>query len=193
VTDSGQGTFLAMEHLRLEAPGRFIGPIDFSCMGYSVPAAIGAKLASPGRPVVSITGDGAFLMTGMELLTASAEGIAPVVCVIRDRELGQIAQFQRKAIGRQTASSLVPYDLKALSNALGCDHLALSEKEDAKEVLALAMSAAGLGRPVVVEVALDVSRETHFTRGVVASNFGKLPLWDKARMAARVAARKLTT
>ncbi len=72
VTDSGQGTFLAMEHLRLEKSGCFIGPIDFSCMGYSVPAAIGAKLANPRRPVVAIAGDGALLMTGLELLTASA-------------------------------------------------------------------------------------------------------------------------
>ncbi|HUK11976.1 MAG TPA: thiamine pyrophosphate-binding protein, partial [Thermoanaerobaculaceae bacterium] len=46
VADSGNGTVLAMEHLRLEAPGRFLAPIDYSCMGYSVPAAIGAKLAS---------------------------------------------------------------------------------------------------------------------------------------------------
>ncbi len=63
--DSGNGTFLAMEHLRLEAPGRFLAPVDYSCMGYAVPAAIGAKLANPKRDVVALAGDGALLMTGL--------------------------------------------------------------------------------------------------------------------------------
>ena len=48
-------------------------PTDFNCMGYAVPAAIGAKLANPERQVVSIVGDGAFLMTGLEILTATTE------------------------------------------------------------------------------------------------------------------------
>ena len=86
-TDSGNGTFLAMEHLRLDAPGRFLAPTDFSCMGYSVPAAIGACFAHPGRDVVALPGDGAFLMTGLELITASAHGATPLVCVLRDGPL----------------------------------------------------------------------------------------------------------
>src|SRR4051812_29257867 len=48
----------------------FLAPVDYSCMGYSVPAAIGAKLACPNRPVAALAGDGAFLMTGLELITA---------------------------------------------------------------------------------------------------------------------------
>jgi len=75
-TDSGNGTFLAMEHLRLDVPGRFLAPVDYSCMGYSVPAAIGAKFANPGRDVVALAGDGALLMTGLEALTASSYGLA---------------------------------------------------------------------------------------------------------------------
>ncbi|HYM61698.1 MAG TPA: thiamine pyrophosphate-binding protein, partial [Thermoanaerobaculia bacterium] len=70
-TDSGNGTFLAVEGLVLEKPGRLLAPVDYSCMGYSVPAAIGAKLACPQSPVVALAGDGAFLMTGLELLTAA--------------------------------------------------------------------------------------------------------------------------
>ena len=54
-------------------------PVDYSCMGYSVPAAIGAKLAAPDRAVIALAGDGAFLMTGLELITAASEGIAVVV------------------------------------------------------------------------------------------------------------------
>jgi acetolactate synthase-1/2/3 large subunit len=47
--DSGNGTFLGVECLRLDEPGRFLAPVDYSCMGYAVPAAIGAGLArTPG-------------------------------------------------------------------------------------------------------------------------------------------------
>ncbi|HEU5162916.1 MAG TPA: thiamine pyrophosphate-binding protein, partial [Thermoanaerobaculia bacterium] len=49
--DSGNGTFIAVEALRLDSPGKLLAPVDYSCMGYSVPAAIGAKLAMPDAPV----------------------------------------------------------------------------------------------------------------------------------------------
>ena len=89
-TDSGNGTFLAMEHLRLDEPGCFIGPIDYSCMGYAMPAAVAAKLANPDRDVVAFAGDGALLMTGLEMLTASQYKAAPVILVLRDGELATI-------------------------------------------------------------------------------------------------------
>src|SRR6185436_15326992 len=110
-TDSGNGTFLAMEMLRLERPGKFLAPVDYSCMGYSVPAAVGAKLARPDCPVVGLVGDGAFLMTGLELLTASHLGVGAAFFILRDRELAQIAQFQEVAMNRKTASVLPDYDL----------------------------------------------------------------------------------
>ena len=113
-TDSGNGTFLAMECLRLDGPGRFLAPVDFSCMGYSVPAAIGAKLGMPDSPVVALAGDGAFLMTGLEMLTAAREGVGAMVLVLRDRELAQIAQFQATALSRKVASEVADYDLAQL-------------------------------------------------------------------------------
>lgn len=87
-TDSGNGTFLAMEHLRLDGPGRFPGLVDFSCMGYAVPGALGAKLADPGRDVVARAGEGALLMTGLERITAANCRVAPLVTVFRDGRLG---------------------------------------------------------------------------------------------------------
>ena len=53
---------------------------------------------------MALAGDGAFLMTGLELLTAAAYGAGVVVIVLRDRELAQIAQFQRTALNRATCS-----------------------------------------------------------------------------------------
>jgi acetolactate synthase-1/2/3 large subunit len=109
-TDSGNGTFLAMECLRLQHPRSFLAPIDYSCMGYAVPAALGAALTCPQRPVVALAGDGAFLMTGLELLTAAQLHLPVMVLVLRDRELAQIAQFQQMALGRKSCSELPDYD-----------------------------------------------------------------------------------
>jgi acetolactate synthase-1/2/3 large subunit len=191
VADSGNGTFLAMEHLRLEAPGRFLAPVDYSCMGYSVPAAIGAKLGSPSRDVVALAGDGALLMTGLELLTAAAYRAGVVVCVLRDGELAQIAQFQRTTMNRATDSVLHPYRVEAFAAAANCAYFRLDRDADIAPVLARGLAQARAGEPVMVEVAIDYSRKTYFTRGVVATNFWRLPWSDRLRLLARAASRRI--
>ncbi|MDT8340627.1 MAG: thiamine pyrophosphate-binding protein [Longimicrobiales bacterium] len=191
-TDSGNGTFLAMEHLRLDQPRRFLAPVDYSCMGYAVPAALGAKLACPDDPVVALAGDGAFLMTGLELVTAAQEGIGVVVLVLRDRELAQIAQFQGTAMNRKVASALSEYDLRSLARGMGCAFLSLERDDDTTEVLTRARGIAERGSPVVVDVAIDYARRTFFTRGVVKTNLLRLPLRDRIRFIGRAVVRKVT-
>ena len=190
-TDSGNGTFLAMEHLRLEAPGRFLAPVDYSCMGYAVPAAIGAKFAAPEHDVVALAGDGALLMTGLELMTAASYGVAPVVCVLRDGELAQIAQFQRITLNRDTCSILPPYSVESFAAATNCAYLALDTDADAAAVLGQALDTARGGKPVMVDIAIDYSHKTFFTKGAVTTNFWRLPWRDRVRMLSRAAGRHL--
>jgi acetolactate synthase-1/2/3 large subunit len=190
-SDSGNGTFLAVEGLRLEKPGRLLSPVDFSCMGYAVPAAVGAKLACPAAPVVALAGDGAFLMTGLELLTAVQNGLGVAVFVLRDRELAQIAQFQATALGRKASSSLPDHDLLALARALGAETLGLASDAEIRSVVSSAREIADAGRPVLVDVAIDYSVKTFFTRGVVKTNFLRLPWADRLRFVARALARRL--
>jgi acetolactate synthase-1/2/3 large subunit len=189
--DSGNGTFLAMEMLRLERPRKFLAPVDYSCMGYAVPAAIGAKLARPECPVVALAGDGAFLMTGLELLTAAQLGIAAAVFVLRDGELAQIAQFQDVALNRKTASRVPGYDLRALAAALGVEHLELGTDARIPETLDRVAKTTAAGRPVLVDTRIDYSEKTYFTRGVVKTTFLRLPWKDRLRFVARALARKL--
>ncbi|MDP2955052.1 MAG: thiamine pyrophosphate-binding protein [Longimicrobiales bacterium] len=191
-TDSGNGTFLAMECLRLDEPGRFLAPVDYSCMGYAVPAAIGAKLARPDAPVVALAGDGAFLMTGLELLTAAKEGIGVVTLVLRDRELAQIAQFQATAMNRKMASQVHDYDVAGLASGLRIPALTLERDDEVEEVLSEARRLAAEGTPVLVDVAIDYSRKTFFTQGVVKTNLHRLPLRDQIRFVGRALLRKLT-
>lgn len=190
-TDSGNGTFLAMECLRLSGPGRFLAPVDFSCMGYSVPAAVGAKLGRPEAPVVALAGDGAFLMTGLELLTAAREGLGVMVFLLRDGELAQIAQFQDTVLNRRVASTLPGFDPKGLANGMGVPFLHLGCDEDVENVVAEASALAASERPVLVDVEIDYSQKTYFTRGVVQTNLHRLPLRDQVRFIGRALKRKV--
>ncbi len=189
-SDSGNGTFLAVEGLRLDRPGRLLAPVDYSCMGYAVPAALGAKLARPDVPVVALAGDGAFLMTGLELLTAVQNGLGVAVFVLRDRELAQIAQFQSTALGRKSCSELSDFDLAALARSLGVEALSLPSDAEIPTVVRRAREITAAGRPVLVDTAIDYSVKTYFTRGVVKTNFLRLPWGDRLRFAARALVRK---
>ncbi len=191
VTDSGNGTFLAMEGLRLDRPGRFLAPVDYSCMGYAVPGAIGAGLGRPGTPVVALAGDGAFLMTGLELLTAANQGVPVAVFVLRDAELAQIAQFQMTAFNRRVASLLPDYHVGSIAEAVGVEWLSLDRDEQVEEVVRAAVATVAAGRPVLVDTAIDYSDKTHFTRGVVKTSLGRLPWRDRLRFVARALSRKL--
>jgi acetolactate synthase-1/2/3 large subunit len=180
-----------MEHLRPDLPGQFLAPVDYSCMGYAVPAAIGAKLVNPTRDVVALPGDGALLMTGLELATAASYGAGVVVCVLRDGELAQIAQFQRTALGEAQNSVLPPFDVKSLAAAVGAEYVACGQDAHVAAALDRAFGVARGGRPVIVEVAIDYSRKTFFTNGVVATTFWRLPWSDRLRMLGRAVSRNL--
>lgn len=190
-SDSGNGSFLAIEGLILDKPGKLLGPMDYSCMGYSVPAAIGAKLARPEAPVVALAGDGAFLMTGLEMITAASLGVAAAFLVLRDRELAQIAQFQGVAYNRKACSELPDYDLASISAGTGVECLSLKTDADIRPVLERAKAILAEGRPVAIDVAIDYSRKTFFTRGVVRTTLGRLPWMDRIRFVGRAVGRKL--
>lgn len=191
-TDSGNGTFLAIEQLRLNGgPGTFIAPVDYSCMGYSVPAAIGAALANPGRDVVALPGDGALLMTGIELLTAANYRAAPLVVVLRDGKLSQIAQFQKIPFNREPCSSLPDYSIEGLAATVGARYFKIIRNHELDSVIPAALDIVREGRPALVEVAIDYSRKTYFTKGVVKTNFWRLPWGDRLRMVVRALARRI--
>jgi acetolactate synthase-1/2/3 large subunit len=191
-TDSGNGTFLAMETLRLDHPGRFLAPVDYSCMGYAVPAAIGARLGRPASPVVALAGDGAFLMTGLESLTAASLGLPVAIVVLRDRELAQIAQFQGTAFNRMVASTLPDYEVAGIARATGIECLSLPKDSEMEPVLHRMQAILAEGRPVMVDAAVDYSLKTWFTRGVVKTMLGRLPWKDRVRFVGRALVRRVT-
>lgn len=190
-TDSGNGTFLAMEQLVLDRPGHFLAPVDYSCMGYSIPAAVGAKLACPHKPVIALAGDGAFLMTGLELLTAANQGAPVMAFVLRDRELAQISQFQAVAMNRKTCSQLPDYDLAPICEGVGVECIPLARDAEIDDVLSQCAEIVAGGRPVAVDVAIDYSEKTWFTRGVVKTTLGRMPWTERMRFISRAVWRRV--
>ena len=114
-----------------------------------------------------------------------------LVLVLRDRELAQIAQFQRTALSRETASALPDFDVAAIAHGVGVECLALRRDAEIGAVLGWARDVVAAGRPVVVDVAIDYSVPTWFTRGVVRTNLLRLPWrapWPTRRARAGVTA-----
>jgi acetolactate synthase-1/2/3 large subunit len=191
--DDGNHTFLAAELFEVRAPRTFVSPTDFNSMGYAVPAAIGAKLASPARQVVSIVGDGAFLMTGLETTTAVTLGLGIAYFVFDDGELSQISQSQEIPYNRKSCTTLGTIRLKGIADAVGAHFIAIEDNSRIAtgigEALATAQNEA---RPVIVDVQVDYLKRTRFTKGVVKTALKRFPLRDRARFIARALVRKVT-
>ena len=119
VVDDGNHTFLTAELMPIHTPRGFISPTDFNCMGYCVPAVTACKLVNPDKQVVGIVGDGAFLMTCMETLTASSLGVGGIYFVFSDGELSQISQAQEIPYNRKTCSVLHEAKINGVAEATG--------------------------------------------------------------------------
>ncbi len=96
VADVGQNQIWSCAY-HIVKNGRFLTSGGMGTMGYSIPAAIGARLADPGRQVVAVIGDGAFQMSMMELATMQQYGVAVKVIVLKNGFLGMVREHQHYA------------------------------------------------------------------------------------------------
>lgn len=189
--DDGNHTFLAAELFEVRSPRCFISPTDFNSMGYAVPAAVGAKLANPQRQVVSIVGDGAFLMTGLETITAVNLGLDIAYFVFNDGELSQISQGQEIPYNRKSCTTLGELRLQGIADAVGARYIAINSNDEISSMIGHAL-APGLAKPVIVDVLIDYSKRTRFTQGVVKTALKSFPFRDKVRFFSRALLRKFT-
>jgi len=192
VADDGNHTFLMAELMPVHGPRKFISPSDFNAMGYCIPGVIGAKLAKPDTQVVGVVGDGALRMTGLEMATASGLGLGVPVFVFNDGELSQIAQAQQIPYNRKTCTVLKPLNIEALAAATSCKHILISNNEECASKVQQAIAAAAAGETVLVDVRIDYSKRTRFTRGVVKSTLKRFTPQDKFRVISRALLRKIT-
>jgi acetolactate synthase-1/2/3 large subunit len=192
VVDDGNHTFLTAELMPIHKARGFISPTDFNCMGYATPAVTATKLANPGTQVVGIIGDGAFLMTGLETLTAASLGTGAVYFVFNDGELSQISQAQEIPYNRKTCSVLNEIRLGGVAQATGCEFVTIGGNPDCGPGIQEALALAAQDRPVIVDVKIDYSKRTRFTKGIVKTNLGRFTPGNKFRFINRALLRKLT-
>lgn len=192
VVDDGNHTFLAAELFTVNKSRHFISPTDFNCMGYCVPAAIGAKLVNPDKTVIGIVGDGAFLMTALEILTATTHKLGIIYFVFSDGELSQISQGQQIPYNRKTCTVLPNIKIKGIAEATGASFLSLNTNADCDTIISDALKISKTGQPVIIDVDIDYSKKTRFTDGVVKTVLGRFPSSDKFRFIGRALVRKIT-
>ena len=107
--DVGAHRILANHVIRCRTPGQLLQSNGLGCMGYAVPAAIGAQLVHPDKPVVAMLGDGGMLMTQGELAVAAERNLPIVVVVLNDASLSLIKLKQSKMNLAPKAGGGVPY------------------------------------------------------------------------------------
>jgi len=189
VVDDGKHTYLAAELLPINRSRHFVSPTDFNCMGFCVPAAIGTKFMNPKSKVVGIVGDGGFLMTSMEILTASTYKKGVVYFVFHDGELGQISQFQKIPFNRKTASKIGDVNIKGIAHATRASYFKMSNDSEIEQVIQKAFKESENDVPVIVDVIIDYSKKTYMTKGVVKVNLARFSFKEKVRFIGRALKR----
>jgi acetolactate synthase-1/2/3 large subunit len=151
----GQHQMWAAQLIKYEKPHTWLNSGGLGTMGYSVPAAMGAKVGCPDRLVWSIDGDGCFQMTNQELATCAIEGIPIKVAVINNGNLGMVRQWQTLFYDERysqtdlgTHKHRIP-DFVKLADAYGCVGLRCETKSDVDATIRKAMEIDDV--PVVVD------------------------------------------
>ena len=126
-------------------------------MGYSLPAAIVAKLLNPAQAVVCFIGDGGLAMVQGELRLASGLGLDPLVVVFCDGSLNRIEIKQANRNYPSWGTLFEPTDLARLAPAMGCEGVMVDSVSALERVLA---GARPKDRPLVVGAQIDPSQYT---------------------------------
>ena len=134
-------------------PGRgFVPDRGFASIGYGIPGAIGAALGAPGRPVVSLTGDGGCNMSLGELETARRMGLAFTLVVVNNAASGYVKALQHLMYGQGSyqSSDLAETNYARVAEALGCRGIRVEKPSEI--AAALRAGYAERDRPTVVDV-----------------------------------------
>ncbi|MBI1776718.1 MAG: thiamine pyrophosphate-binding protein [Proteobacteria bacterium] len=152
--DVGAHRILANHVILCRSPGQLLQSNGFGCMGYALPAAIGAGLAQPGRPVVALIGDGCMLMSLGELALAAELGQNLVVVVLNDAALSLIKLKQKKMQLAPLGVDFRSPDFAAIARGFGAKGIRVERIEDFEGALAASLKAGGI---TVIDAAIDPS------------------------------------
>ena len=153
-TDVGQNQMWAAHFYDTQKPRKFISSGGLGTMGFGFPSAIGAKVACPDDPVVSINGDGGFLMVCQELATVHEYDIPVIAVVLENRTLGMVYQWQSLLYNERHSQTLLGNspDFVKLAESFGVNAVRITKPGETKEALASAIKD---NEPILLNVAVD--------------------------------------
>ena len=158
VADVGQNQIWTARNITING-GRFLTSGGMGTMGYSVPAAIGAKLADPSRQVVAVCGDGSFQMQMMELATAVQHDVAVKIVVMRNNYLGMVRELQEKAYDNRLMAVSIDGSpcFTKLADAYGIENELVDSADKMDSAIQRMMDS---DKPYLLEVAVEDFEKT---------------------------------
>ena len=140
-------------------PRTFLYPVGSATLGYGLPAAIGAQIAHPDRPVVAVVGDGGFMFSVNELATAVKYRLPLAILLMNDNRFGAIKWLQEKMFKRWGEADLANPDFPAMARTFGARGEHLPGVDALPQALGRAFAADG---PTVLELSMDVEPPWEF-------------------------------
>lgn len=171
IASAGHPQIQAFQEFLSYEPRTWLSPGGYSTMGYTLPAAIGAKLAQPDRPVVGFAGDGDLQQTIQELAVAAETGATCIIACLNNTGWLSIRDFQRGMFGEDRAFSvefrsrrgdeLMPVDFVAIAKAFNCGAERVESADQVAGAVGRALASDG---PYLIEFML--SRRPADTEGI---------------------------
>ncbi|MFH1241544.1 MAG: biosynthetic-type acetolactate synthase large subunit [Pseudomonadota bacterium] len=153
-TEVGQNQMWAAQYYHFERPNSFISSGGLGCMGFGLPAAIGAQIACPDKLVVDIAGDGSIQMNIQEMATAVQYDLPVKIVILNNHYLGMVRQWQELFFDRRYACTGMDHapDFVKLAEAYGAVGLRATRPEDVEPVLKEGLS---VPKPVIMDFQVE--------------------------------------
>ncbi len=153
-TEVGQNQMWAAQYYHFDNPNHFITSGGLGCMGFGLPAAIGAQMACPDKLVVDVAGDGSIQMNIQEMATAVQCCLPVKVVILNNNYLGMVRQWQELFYEKRYACTLMEHapDYVKLAEAYGAVGLRATKPDEVEAVLSEGLSTP---QPVIMDFQVD--------------------------------------
>jgi acetolactate synthase-1/2/3 large subunit len=153
-TEVGQNQMWAAQYYHFDSPNAFITSGGLGCMGFGLPAAIGAQIAHPEMLVVDIAGDGSIQMNIQEMATAMQYNLPVKVVILNNSYLGMVRQWQELFYDRRYACTDLNHapDFVKLAEAYGAVGLRATRPDEVESTLKKGLS---IKRPVIMDFVVE--------------------------------------